>query len=63
MRYLLRRGNNGVVHAAVQEGGGTMILMMTKCGLSIRWDQPHDPWQRAKVDRWTGHVTCKKCLS
>lgn len=63
MRYLLRRGPRAVVHDAVQEGGGTMILMMTACGLSIRWDQPHTPWERAKVryNARSSLVTCKRC--
>jgi hypothetical protein len=38
-----------------------MVLMMTLCGLSIRWDLPHHPWQRARVYNYD-LVTCKKCL-
>jgi hypothetical protein len=62
MRWLLRRGERGVVHRAVLEGGGQMVLMMTACGLSIRWDQPHAPWQRARTDDYAG-VTCRRCLA
>ena len=36
MRYLLRNKDTHKVHDSVQEGGGKMILMMTKCGLYIR---------------------------
>lgn len=61
MRYLLRR-HGGTVHQAVLEGGGGMLLMMTACGLSIRWDQPHAPWERARwMPGYDSHVTCRKC--
>ena len=64
MRWLLRRSATATtVHAAVQEGGGTMVLMMTRCGLSVRWDQPHGTWQRARTDHWASHVTCRRCLA
>lgn len=63
MRFFLRRGRAGVVHDAVQEGGGTMVLMMTKCGVQVRWDLPHGKWVRAK--RLPNHpdslITCKRC--
>lgn len=66
MRWYLKRRGSKVVHSAVKEGGGKIEIMMTACGLSIRWDQPHDRWQRAQ---WTpangefhSHLTCKRCL-
>lgn len=67
MRWLLRRGPRGKVHSAVKEGGGRLEVMMTSCGLSVRWDLPHEPWLRAQVNRLTydqfrTHITCKRCL-
>lgn len=59
MTWLVRRGPGHVVHRAVQEGGGRMVLMMTSCGLSIRWDQPHSPWERARGEEV--HITCRRC--
>lgn len=66
MRWLLRNIKTGVTHSAVQEGGGTIVLMMTACGLSVRWDEPHAPWQRAQYDhvaheQFRRQVTCRRC--
>lgn len=38
-----------------------MVIMMSACGLQIRWDQPHGKWERAKVTDYHA-VTCKRCL-
>lgn len=63
MRYLLRNKDTHVVHDAIQEGGGKMVLMMTKCGLMIRWDTPHPRWERARVMLQidTQNISCRKC--
>lgn len=60
MRWLLRK-NGGVVHSAVLEGGGTIVIMMTVCGLNVRWDEPHPGWERARVHAPKAYVTCKRC--
>lgn len=64
MMWLLRRGKKGVVHRAVKEGGGGMVIMMTSCGLHVRWDLPHEGWERAEVatQGLNTHVTCRRCL-
>jgi hypothetical protein len=63
MYFLLRRGPKGKVHSAVREGGGSLIVMMTRCGLSVRWDQPHKPWERAQTTSGAQRslVTCHRC--
>jgi hypothetical protein len=65
IHWLLKRGKNGAVHSAVQEGGGTMKIMMTACGVDVRWDQPHAPWVRAQwkpdMGPFRNHITCRRC--
>ena len=63
-RWLLRRKGAKVVHSAVLEGGGGIAIMMTVCGLNVRWDLPHERWERARASQMmiNQHVTCKRCL-
>jgi hypothetical protein len=63
MFWLLRNKDTHVVHDAVQEGGGGMVIMMTKCGRHVRWDQPHERWARARVTAEQRHkyITCRLC--
>lgn len=65
MLYLIRNKDTRRVHEAVQEGGGGMVILMTKCGLSVRWDLPHPRWTRAAVNEFPSHrdhFTCRKCI-
>lgn len=63
MNFYLRRGPEGKVHRAVREGSGSLEVMLTACGLSVRWDLPHSPWQRAARDPAMPEtqVTCRRC--
>jgi hypothetical protein len=63
MFWLVRNRKSGIVHRAVKEGGHDMEIMMTSCGLWIRWDQPHPKWDRAPWRSITDsiNITCEKC--
>lgn len=66
MKWYLK-SQAGTVHAAVQEGGGSLVIMMTACGLHVRWDLPHQGWERARYEPplgpYSSHVTCRRCLA
>ena len=71
MRWYLRRGARGVVHRAVKEAGQVSggskrwEYMMTACGLSITWSEPHAPWERAphkpEHGDYRANITCRRC--